>query len=125
MTSIDFDKYITEQVEACLTLLVGKGEDYADNAGDDRLNHFKVAADLMEVDQKVALMGMASKHLVSVSKMCMSGKRYSLAKWSEKITDSINYMLILWAMLHDGYSDEVLSDWEKARDNAILAIGEE
>ena len=108
-----FDQYVAEQVDVCLKMLVGKGEDYADTKEDDRLNHFKVAAGLMEVDQKVALIGMASKHFASVSKMCMSGRDYSLDQWSEKITDSINYLLILWAMVHENIPDSVPDNtWE-------------
>jgi hypothetical protein len=44
---------------------------------------------------KAALMGMLSKHLISVLDMCMDKQQYSKEQWDEKITDSINYFLIL------------------------------
>lgn len=106
MTNSDFEKAILEQISTCQHLLEGKGAEYADNVDIDRLNHFKLAAALMEVDPKIALMGMFSKHIVSISKMCMNGMAYSQATWDEKITDSINYLLILSAMVKEEKANE-------------------
>lgn len=107
MNNKDFNLAVASQVKTCLGMLTGKGKEYADNnSALDRLNHFKVAASLMEVDPKIALMGMFSKHIASVSKMCMSGKEYTVAQWNEKITDSINYLLILSAMIREGEENE-------------------
>jgi hypothetical protein len=47
-------------------------------------------------------MGMLSKHLISVSDMCMDEQQYSKEQWDEKITDSINYFLILCAIVAFG-----------------------
>lgn len=44
---------------------------------------------------------MLSKHLVSISDMCVDGREYSVERWTEKITDSINYLLILRAMIEE------------------------
>lgn len=38
---------------------------------------------------------MMSKHTVSVYDMCNSGEDYPIELWEEKITDSINYFLLL------------------------------
>lgn len=55
---------------------------------------------------QAALMGMLSKHLISVSDMCMDGQQYSKKQWGEKITDSINYFLILCAIVEEELNGE-------------------
>ena len=47
---------------------------------------------------------MLSKHLVSVADMVGSRQSYPLTQWNEKITDSINYLLILRAIVEEGRS---------------------
>jgi hypothetical protein len=44
---------------------------------------------------------MMAKHTVSIYDMCNSGKEYSIDMWNEKITDSINYLLLLRALIED------------------------
>ena len=97
----DFENAVNKQIERCVSTLNAKGTDYADNAKVDRLNHFKVAAALMETTPEAALMGMLSKHVASISKMCLSDVAYAIEIWDEKITDTINYLLILAAMLRE------------------------
>lgn len=104
MNSKDFNKAINAQIDTCVNLLTSKGAEYStvrlSDENCDRLAHFKKAAAIMDTTPKQALMGMLSKHLVSVSGMCAGGK-YSAERWSEKITDSINYLLILRAMVEE------------------------
>lgn len=100
-----FNKVVKEQLETCEKLLIGKGYEYAPDAVDensvDRLAHFKKAAAIIEGSPKEALLGMLAKHLVSISDMCVDGHEYRLERWSEKITDSINYLLILRALVEE------------------------
>ena len=51
-------------------------------------------------------MGMLSKHLISVSDMCTDERQYAKEQWDEKITDSINYFLILRAIVEEELSEE-------------------
>ena len=44
---------------------------------------------------------MMAKHTVSVYDMCESGEQYPVELWQEKITDSINYLLLLNAMVRE------------------------
>ena len=105
MTYDKFNKLIEEQVVTSLKLLTKKGEEYA--IGDaDRLECFKVAAAVLGKQQTEALAGMMVKHTVSVYEMCNDPKKYSMARWDEKITDSINYLLILRAMIEEELTDE-------------------
>ena len=94
-----FDKIVTDQLSRSELVLMGKGTEYAEEATDetevDRLAHFKKAA---------AMQDMLSKHLVSVADMVGSRQSYPLTQWNEKITDSINYLLILRAIVEEGRS---------------------
>ena len=104
MNSTDFENIVHQQVAISLNLLTKKGAEYsnADLSDEtcDRLAHFKKAAVIMNGTPKQALLGMLSKHLISVADMCVSGS-YSKLLWSEKITDSINYLLLLRAMVEE------------------------
>ena len=101
----NFNSVVKAQLDTCENVLIGKGFEYAPDAVDetdvDRLAHFKKAAAIVNGTQKSALLGMLTKHLVSVSDMCTDGHTYPLEKWSEKITDSINYLLILRAVVEE------------------------
>lgn len=82
-------------------MLVGKGEEYAPDKTVDRLAHFKKAAVIIEGTSKEALLGMLAKHLVSLSDMITDGKQYPVERWDEKISDSINYLLLLRALVEE------------------------
>ena len=101
-----FNKVVKEQLETCEKLLIGKGYEYAPDAVDensvDRLAHFKKAGALQGESTAQAAFGMLAKHLVSVSDMVAKDQTYPLELWDEKITDSINYLLILRAIVAEG-----------------------
>ena len=61
---------------------------------------------VLNTTPRAALMGMLSKHLISVSDMCMCEQQYSKEQWDEKITDSINYFLILCAIVEEELNEE-------------------
>lgn len=93
-----FDSITTKQLKRCTDILLNKAKEYAT---EDRLHNFKVAASLQNCLPKQALAGMMAKHSVSVYDMCMSNKNYSIESWDEKITDHINYLLLLRAIVTD------------------------
>ena len=97
MTNAEFNEIAAEQIETCLNLLGVKGEEY-DTDSNDRLHSFKIAAELQHITPKQALAGMLAKHTVSIYDMCAEGE-HSLEKWTEKISDSINYLLLLKGMI--------------------------
>lgn len=98
MKTLEFNDIITEQLEACVNTLSSKSHEYAT---DDRLHNFKVAANILSCEPHQALGGMMSKHTVSIYDMINSGGTYSEELWNEKITDSINYLLLLKALVYD------------------------
>lgn len=99
MTLEKFNCSVSRQLEYCKSLLVQKGKEYAPTT--DRLASFKAAGTLQGISSKEALCGMLAKHIVSVYEMCRTQEQYPAEKWTEKITDSINYLLILKAMVDD------------------------
>lgn len=107
MTIERMDKIIDGQLKYCQDLLVSKGKEYADDKS-DRLQAFKTAAKLQGVTPEQALAGMMCKHTVSVYDLIESGSR-NLTIWEEKITDHINYLLLLKCLIMDeiGASEEV------------------
>ena len=100
MTGELFNKLMDEQMERSRSVLSSKATEYATA---DRLHNFRVAAALQGITDSQALAGMMAKHTVSVYDMCLSNKYYPIELWQEKITDSINYLLLLNAMVRESY----------------------
>lgn len=99
MKTEQFNEIIHEQISRSLDVLVVKAKEYATN---DRLHNFKVAAALKGETPVQALAGMMAKHTVSVYDMCMTKEiNRNMDTWNEKITDSINYLLILRALIEE------------------------
>jgi precorrin-2 methylase len=99
MKTEQFNEIINEQISRSLDVLVVKAKEYATN---DRLHNFKVAAVLKDETPVQALAGMMAKHTVSVYDMSMAKEiDRNMDTWNEKITDSINYLLILRALIEE------------------------
>lgn len=98
MTSERFEAILDAQLERCRQVLIEKAKEYAT---EDRLHNFRVAAALQSCTELQALAGMMAKHTVSVYDMTRDGKPHPLELWEEKITDSINYLLLLRAMVDE------------------------
>lgn len=103
MISKDFNEIVERQVFTCMNTLVKKADEYAT---EDRLHNFKTAAALQECTSAQALAGMMAKHTVSVYDM-IEGDVFDPALWEEKITDHINYLLLLKAVLMEEWVDKV------------------
>ena len=99
MKQEEFVETIESQLEFCKDLLFMKNGDY--NEGEDKLHNFKAAAVMQGVTTEKALAGMMAKHTMSIFDMCSSDEDYSMRVWDEKITDHINYLLLLKAVVVD------------------------
>lgn len=100
MTNAEFSKIVDQQLDRCRSVFVSKTEEY-DLVPVDRLRSFKVAAALQHLTPKQALCGMMCKHTVSVFDMVEAGEDYPIEKWDEKITDNINYLLLLRGLIEE------------------------
>lgn len=101
MKTEEFNKTIEEQLTLCKSILQVKAKEYAT---EDRLHNFKVAADLQSVRPESALAGMMAKHTASIYDLCNTDRsEWTMEIWEEKITDSINYLLLLKALISEDY----------------------
>ena len=98
-----FNDIVKKQIKRCEGTLISKSVEYAT---EDRLHNFKVSSELMNVTDQQALAGMMTKHTVSIYDMCASDEVFDIDQWNEKITDHINYLLILRAIVEDGQRTE-------------------
>lgn len=101
MKSKEFNQILNQQLEKCKDVLSAKNKEYS--AGGDRLSNFKVASMLQSEHPLKSLLGMMTKHTVSISDMINDvnhDQRYPEIKdWDEKITDSINYLILMKALV--------------------------
>jgi len=91
-----FEGILDAQIKRVRDVLVVKAAEYATQ---DKLANFKKVAHLRGVTQAQAISGMMAKHTVSIYDMIESGKSFPLGQWDEKITDHINYLILLRAAL--------------------------
>lgn len=92
----NLEKVFDAQIKRCKDVLVVKSKEYATQ---DCLHNFKIAAALEGMTIKQALAGMMAKHTVSVYDMCVDNQTHPVEKWDEKITDHINYLILLRAIV--------------------------
>ena len=101
MNTEKFESIIEKRIRSCLKTLSVKSNEYAT---EDRLHNFKVAAKLQKCTPISALGGMMAKHTVSVYDLIdwqEQGKVITDEMWDEKIGDSINYLLLLTALIEE------------------------
>jgi hypothetical protein len=106
MTTRQFNRYIDFQIERCKRLLVLKGREYTPDVDPeaeigDRLGHFRESGVSQDCPSEQALWGMLDKHLRSLMKMCKEPTSFLPEIWDEKLTDALNYLLILSAMVNE------------------------
>lgn len=101
MLSNEFNAVIESRIKKCLDTLGVKSNEYGT---EDRLHNFKVAAEIQNCTPVSALAGMMCKHTVSVYDLIQDyeqGTTIPLDMWDEKIGDSINYLLLLTALINE------------------------
>lgn len=103
MNAEEFEQIVTTVLNRTENVLVVKAREYATDA--DRLHNFKVAAALQGCNPAQALGGMMAKHTVSIFDMIQSGSTYPREVWDEKITDHINYLVLLRAIVEADAQD--------------------
>ena len=99
MLDKEFNDLISARVKYCLETLAFKAVEYAT---EDRLHNFRTSAVMQDISMQQALCGMMAKHTVSIYDMCSEDRPLPLHMWHEKITDHINYLLLLEAIVTEG-----------------------
>jgi hypothetical protein len=101
MNSKEFNALLEAQLERVQAVLNFKAEEYASQENDDRLHNFRQAAGILQTTLRGALGGFMVKHTVSLYDMIESDEEYPMELWEEKITDHINYLLLLNAVVKE------------------------
>lgn len=99
MKTQDFNNIVDEFLNKTRTTLVKKQDEY--NLEVDRLGFFKRAAVMANTSPEYVLYCFLLKHLVSLSDMTTSRKKFPKELWDEKLGDIINYLLLLRGLLED------------------------
>lgn len=106
MNHEEFNEIAKNRLDTCTEILIPKGLEYSRNG--DRLHNFKTAGRIAGTTPERALLGMYLKHLVSIMDIIVdveAGNIPTKEILSEKITDSINYHLLLEALILERISE--------------------
>lgn len=105
MNSDEFGNILSYQIQRTVDILGSKADEYADDT--ERLHNFKVIAALQGVTLRQAVVNLMAKHTVSIFDSARSSEEFTKEYWDEKITDHINYLILLQAALaEERKSDE-------------------
>lgn len=111
MLNETFKKIVEERIISIRKTLSIKGEEYASE--EDRLHNFKKAALITGCKAEEALIGMQAKHIVSIldlidiiANLNEEEEEIDVSKEYifEKIGDTINYFILLEALLYERLS---------------------
>ena len=106
ITQNEVNAVFDEQVRRCADILQKKTKEYTGDDA-DRLGAFKAAAALQHCSPERALAGMLAKHIVSLYDMCFAENTcFDMGTWDEKITDSLNYLFLLKAIVKEGHTNQ-------------------
>ena len=103
MTIDKFNELVDFIVEQRIRkVMCNKAAEYS--RGDDKLYNFYRAAEVDRITPVEALRGMMLKHDVSIKDMLddlQKNVHHTKDLWHEKLTDKINYLILLWALLQE------------------------
>lgn len=103
MTVDKFNELVDFIVEKRIKkVLCKKSEEYS--RGNDKLYNFYRAAEVDKISPIEALRGMMLKHDVSIKDLLddlQKDVHHTKELWHEKLTDKINYLILLWALLQE------------------------
>lgn len=96
MNQNKFSNLVQARIKKCLVTLAVKSTDYASK--EDRLHNFKSGATLTGQTELQFAFSLASKHIIALRDK-ISKKEYLTDEFiEEKITDIINYMILIEAI---------------------------
>lgn len=117
MYAEEFEYVLDKQLNKCKNMLSIKAMEYANN--EDRLHNFNVAAEMQGIKPREALAGMMAKHTVSIYDLCREPYLASADIWDEKITDHINYLIILRAVVREEMMEGSASQFPDNTDTTL------
>ena len=100
MKIASFNKLTHKLLNICINTLIYKGKEYSKDS--DKLYNFKRAGAMLDQHPAQALRGMKAKHdisLLDIIDQVAEGKLPTRELLDEKIKDSINYLILLYAII--------------------------
>jgi len=110
-----FDKLLKEIIDRTTTVLSSKSDEYSTES--DKLHNFKRAGNMQNCTPEKALVGMATKHFISILDIVdrIEKENQQIGIWNilnpiewlkrkrleEKIGDAINYLILLEALIKE------------------------
>jgi len=106
MKTKEFNQIVSNRIKEIREVLSHKAKEYA---REDRLHNFKQAGKIANMTPELALKGFLMKHLVSIFDMIDEVEivEHPRSQWNEKIGDSINYLILLEALIVDRNNERI------------------
>ena len=120
MQKEQFEYILKKQLHKCEDMLSIKGVEYSQD--NDRLHNFHIAAEMLSIKPRAALAGMMAKHTVSVYDLCQEPALATIEVWEEKITDHINYLILLRAVVQEEMDQQQNWAFDPTVEDALTAI---
>ena len=101
MTASEFDNLLGQVTDSMKAILGSKADQYARG---DRLSNFKTAGRRLGCAPERALLGMMEKHSTAIADYVNDLDHNHIMpqeQWNEKIIDSINYLVLLLALVSE------------------------
>jgi len=108
MNHIEFNKLLKEILERTTNVLETKSDEYSTD--EDKLHNFKRAGKMLGCTPERALIGMWTKHIISILDIVDAKDDGIEPDWErveEKIGDAINYLILLEALIKERYDDQI------------------
>lgn len=103
MNHSEFNKLLNEIVIRTTNVLATKSAEYSTDT--DKLHNFKRAGKMLQCSPEKALVGMWTKHVISILDIVDGNTAKSYDEYiktvEEKITDAINYLILLEALIKE------------------------
>ena len=99
MDKLEFSLCLRDRMDLIRDVLDQKSYEYSGD--DDRLHNFKAGSKLCGLTPKVYLLGLMAKHLQCVKELCYEHLPNEEELVEEKIGDSINYLILLEALMKE------------------------
>ncbi len=117
MDSQKFNQLIEQQLDYCKELLSSKNDEYAKKT--DRLSNFRQPSSLLGMCPAEVAFCYDTKHIASIQKIVheiSQGKFPTKELWREKITDYINYGLLMNACVMEALDKEEEQEYYPAEE---------
>lgn len=108
MNHAEFNKLLNEIIERTTHVLATKSDEYSTD--EDKLHNFKRAGKMLRCSPERALIGMWTKHVISILDIVdriekdKHNETYDeIVLLEEKIGDAINYLILLEALIKERY----------------------